>query len=296
MDRQRKAPKLPTMKPMRRVKMLVLGAPGTGKSCLIKRYCEKRFVKKYIPTIAIDYGVTTYETTPETIRVNLFDTAGAPEFSSARTEFLPNTQAFVLVFDVTRKESFQNLLQCIIEVQDQLGTNALHEVPVVVCGNKCDQGSREVTEDEAQLWAESRGFRYLETSAKTGDNVSMVFDVAVMGILKRMAAGDGSLSGVTPTFTKEQASHAQSILNAATDEEALGLSGQGPFSTSTITKAFKQRASLVHPDKNKAPSSGEAFRRLVCPCSLICPGALFQERLHRLRSLTWIKQNTTRHV
>ncbi|KAK3872990.1 hypothetical protein Pcinc_021967 [Petrolisthes cinctipes] len=44
-----------------RIRILSLGNPGVGKSCLIKRYCEKRFVGKYVPTVGIDYGSTTVD-------------------------------------------------------------------------------------------------------------------------------------------------------------------------------------------------------------------------------------------
>ena len=41
-----------------RLRIVLVGSERTGKSCLIKRYCEKRFVSKYLPTIGIDYGAT----------------------------------------------------------------------------------------------------------------------------------------------------------------------------------------------------------------------------------------------
>ena len=41
-----------------RVRIVIAGAEATGKSCIIKRYCEKRFVAKYLPTVGIDYGAT----------------------------------------------------------------------------------------------------------------------------------------------------------------------------------------------------------------------------------------------
>ena len=46
-----------TGKPMR-VRIVIAGMEGAGKSCIIKRYCEKRFVAKYLPTVGIDYGAT----------------------------------------------------------------------------------------------------------------------------------------------------------------------------------------------------------------------------------------------
>ena len=71
-----------------------------GKSTLIKRYCESRFVQKYIPTIGIDYGVKPVRVLGHDLKVNFFDTSGADsapvlrvllaggdEFREIRTEF-----------------------------------------------------------------------------------------------------------------------------------------------------------------------------------------------------------------
>ena len=52
-----------------------------GKSCLIKRYCEKRFVSKYMPTIGVDFGVTKVVFNDRKLKINLFDLSGDPLFA-----------------------------------------------------------------------------------------------------------------------------------------------------------------------------------------------------------------------
>ena len=54
------------------------GSATVGKSTLIKRYCENRFVQKYIPTIGIDYGVKPVRVLGHELKVNFFDTSGRP--------------------------------------------------------------------------------------------------------------------------------------------------------------------------------------------------------------------------
>nr|XP_046223693.1 dnaJ homolog subfamily C member 27-like [Oncorhynchus gorbuscha] len=66
-----------------RVKVISLGNAEVGKSCIIKRYCEKRFVPKYLATIGIDYGVTKVQVRDREIKVNIFDMAGHPFFYEA---------------------------------------------------------------------------------------------------------------------------------------------------------------------------------------------------------------------
>lgn len=59
-----------------KVKIISLGNSETGKSCIIKRYCEKRFVQKYLQTIGIDYGVTKVNIKDRELKVNIFDMSG----------------------------------------------------------------------------------------------------------------------------------------------------------------------------------------------------------------------------
>ena len=63
-----------------------------GKSCLIKRYCEEKFITKYISTIGIDFGVKAVEIDGEEVRVNFWDLSGHPEFFEVRNEFYKDTQ------------------------------------------------------------------------------------------------------------------------------------------------------------------------------------------------------------
>jgi DnaJ homolog subfamily C member 27 len=92
-----------------RIKILSIGSSGAGKSCLIKRYCEERFVSKYIATIGVDYGVKPVIVDGVEVRVNFWDLSGLPEFFEIRNEFYKETQGCMLVYDVASKESF---LEC----------------------------------------------------------------------------------------------------------------------------------------------------------------------------------------
>ena len=66
-------------KPLR-LRIVLVGDECTGKSCLIKRYCEKRFVAKYLPTIGIDYGATKIFVDKREVGIHIFDTPGNQYF------------------------------------------------------------------------------------------------------------------------------------------------------------------------------------------------------------------------
>ena len=75
-----------------RVKVLSMGPGGSGKSCIIKRYCEEKFVQKYIATIGVDYGVKPVTIAGKQVRVNFWDLSGREEFFDVRNEFYKDTQ------------------------------------------------------------------------------------------------------------------------------------------------------------------------------------------------------------
>ncbi|XP_056372167.1 dnaJ homolog subfamily C member 27, partial [Oenanthe melanoleuca] len=164
-----------------RVKVISMGNAEVGKSCIIKRYCEKRFVSKYLATIGIDYGVTKVQIRDREIKVNIFDMAGHPFFYEVRNEFYKDTQGVLLVYDVGSKESFDSLDSWLAEMKQELGPHgSMENVVFVVCANKVDAGKlRVVDESEGRLWAESRGFLYWETSAQSGEGIQEMFQVGI---------------------------------------------------------------------------------------------------------------------
>lgn len=161
-------PKAPT-----RIKVISIGTGGCGKSCLIKRYCEERFVSKYIATIGVDYGVKPVNIDGTDIRVNFWDLSGHAEFFEVRNEFYKDAQGIILVYDVTNRTSFEECDTWLTEASKYGADPAT--TPCVLCGNKTDK-RRVVEEQEGSQYAASRGMKYFETSAATGEQVEDMFN------------------------------------------------------------------------------------------------------------------------
>ena len=156
------------------IKVLSIGDPECGKSCLIKRYCEGRFVQRYIATIGVDYGVKKMTVQGRKTHVNFFDLSGQNDYAEIRSEFFRESQGVLLVFEVNDRKTFAGLTRWEREAKSN-GLD-LASVQVVVCGNKTDLPGREVNTSEANKWASGKGYQYVETSANTGEGVSEVFD------------------------------------------------------------------------------------------------------------------------
>ncbi|XP_060789522.1 dnaJ homolog subfamily C member 27 isoform X1 [Neoarius graeffei] len=271
-----------------RIKVISLGNAEVGKSCIIKRYCEKRFVPKYLATIGIDYGVTKVQVRDREIKVNIFDMAGHPFFYEVRNEFYKDSQGVILVYDVGLRESFDALDSWLTEMKQEMGSQAnLESIIFVVCANKVDLTKRRVVdESEGRLWAESRGFQYFETSAQSGEGISEMFQrllcvktqgdqqflkysnqsiwhLAFFSSITDMCENGGKRPNpeVSIGFTKEQADTIRRIRNSKDSWDMLGVK---PGATrEEVNKAYRKLAVLLHPDKCVAPGSEDAFKAVV---------------------------------
>uniref|UniRef100_H2Z026 J domain-containing protein n=1 Tax=Ciona savignyi TaxID=51511 RepID=H2Z026_CIOSA len=246
-----------------RVKIISMGNAEVGKSCIIKRYCERRFVSKYLPTIGIDYGVTKVSVKDKEVKVNIFDMAGHPYFFEVRNEFYRDAQAALLVFDVCDRNSYLALESWLTEMKQEMGRiNKLDNVIFFVCANKIDKGKRAVDTLEAQLWAEDKGFKYFEMSAATGEGINELFQELFSMLVEASENGGRPVKVNTSLgFTKEQADAILRIKNGRDNFEKLGLHHSA--TRDDINKAYRKLAIILHPDKNVAPGSEDAFKTLV---------------------------------
>jgi len=187
-----------------RVNITTCGAKSSGKSCLIKRFCEKRFESKYMPTIGIDYGVSpvdimdnhdkiTDATTNNkdnlllNIRANFWDMSGDLEFLHVRSEFYENCipGGFVLVYDICDRKSFAEMQELYKEAEEY-GVSAVlnRNCTVCLCANKMDkQKARLVSESEGRIFASAHGLLYYEVSALNGKNVDQMFQKLIKKVL-----------------------------------------------------------------------------------------------------------------
>lgn len=124
------------------IQLISVGDAKTGKSCIIKRYCESKFVNKYITTIGVDYGVKKVNINNKTVAVNFFDISGSPDYEEIRNPFFEHSQIVLLVFDLGNKQSFQNIGRW----ENSMKSNGLDlkNAVVFLLGNKVDNKVKEV--------------------------------------------------------------------------------------------------------------------------------------------------------
>jgi small GTP-binding protein len=154
---------------------------------MVLRYCENSFKENYIMTIGSNFSTkqVELENYPNyLIKLQLWDLAGQKHFSFVRPPFYRGASGLIYVFDLTRRSSFQNILEWKLEVEKVIGNGK----PSILVGNKIDlaeQGKREVGEkDGLALKDEINAISYYETSAKKDMMINPVFKDVTLAILK----------------------------------------------------------------------------------------------------------------
>mmetsp|Transcript_66695 Transcript_66695/g.124579 ORF Transcript_66695/g.124579 Transcript_66695/m.124579 type:complete len:213 (-) Transcript_66695:288-926(-) len=152
-------------------KVILIGDQQVGKTCLLTRYLDNTWSDAVEATIGVDFKTHTEKVGNVDVRLQLWDTAGQERFRSLTTTYLKKSAAAVIVYDVTNKTSFDTVQSWLKEVR-----NASEDPLIFVVGNKMDlQEKRQVTTDEGLQVAKLVKAEFAEVSAKTGDNVSVLF-------------------------------------------------------------------------------------------------------------------------
>ena len=131
-------------------KIIFLGDQGTGKSSILNRFVSDKFDPNYQATIGLDFNSKNVKIDNQDVRLLLYDTAGQEKFRSLIPMYTRDAQIILLVYDVTRKDSFSHIPEWISSL-----TNVKKEdVIFVLVANKIDLPEREVTKEEGEQYAQ----------------------------------------------------------------------------------------------------------------------------------------------
>jgi Ras-related protein Rab-1A len=162
-------------------KIIVIGNPGVGKSSILNSLIDNKFDDQYGSTLGIDFRVKTMKIDNKNIKLLLWDTAGQERFKTITSPYYRNVHGVVLVYDITDRKSFQDLNIWLHETDKYCHENVIK----IIIGNKTDiEEKRMVSYKEGKDLANDLGMIFIETSAKTLQNVEDVFVQLVNEIKK----------------------------------------------------------------------------------------------------------------
>ncbi len=164
-------------------KLILGGEGGVGKTSMVHRFVEDSFQTDYKSTIgtSIMKKECEFEGLESKVRFVIWDLAGQAQFKRVRQTYVANAEAGILVYDVTRNETLDSLENWFKEIKSVSQT-----ISMILVGNKIDlENDRVVSTEQGEELAKKLNLSYIETSAKTGENINDAFKMLALQMIKR---------------------------------------------------------------------------------------------------------------
>ena len=154
-------------------KVLLLGDSTVGKTCILLKYTDKVFQDIHMMTIGLDYRLKAMKLkNGKDVKLQIWDTAGQDRFRSITKNFYRGSHGIILIYDVTSLKTFENIKSWVTQIHEEISD----KVVIYLVGNKVDkEEERKVSTAEGKKLADELGLPFIETSAKTGDNIENLF-------------------------------------------------------------------------------------------------------------------------
>ncbi len=176
------------MEQLRIFKIVVIGDAAVGKTSLSMRYSDNSFQYEYIKTIGSNFFVRDLQVEDWRTRLLIWDLAGDELFGRVRPIFYQGSFGALLVFDLTRRSTFDHLGGWL----EELRANIEWDVPIVLAANKVDCDHWELTESEIKAYSQKKAFPTYLTSAKTDQKVADAFNRLAAEITGNIVEFDSS--------------------------------------------------------------------------------------------------------
>nr|MDO8133565.1 Rab family GTPase [Candidatus Njordarchaeum guaymaensis] len=162
-------------------KTVFVGDPAVGKTSIITKHVMSAFRENYIPTLGANITSNDYVVGNYGVTLLIWDIAGQEIFSKVREKYYGGAKAAFVVYDVTRAETLEGAKKWVEDLKHFVPGS----IPLVVVGNKIDL-KRKVSKEDGEKFAKKLGATFIESSAKTGENVSEVFKEITKALVRRI--------------------------------------------------------------------------------------------------------------
>ena len=184
-----------------KLKLVLLGDSGVGKTNLISRYISNSFDENTRATIGVEFFCKNFRINKKrTIKVEIWDTAWQERYKAITSVYYKGAKGAFIVYDITSRKTFENIDKWIGEIKER----TTDDVKLIIIGNKTDlNNEREVKSEEALIKYQDMDIPLIETSALEDTNVNEAFinlikivykDIARKEIEERKSISDNKIS------------------------------------------------------------------------------------------------------
>ncbi|KAL8267259.1 hypothetical protein R6Q59_004603 [Mikania micrantha] len=153
-------------------KLVLIGDSGVGKSNLLSRFTRNEFSLESKSTIGVEFATRSIRIDDKVVKAQIWDTAGQERYRAITSAYYRGAVGALLVYDVTRHVTFENVERWLKELRDHTDANTV----MMLVGNKSDlRHLRAVTSEDAKSFAEKENMYFMETSALESLNVENAF-------------------------------------------------------------------------------------------------------------------------
>jgi len=148
------------------------------------KYVNNIFILDNKTTIGVEFYVKNIEINDKIIKVQLWDTGGQERYRAITNAYYRGSQGCILVYDITRRETYDNIKKWLIEINDNVDYK---HIPIILVGNKSDlKNLRSISTEEAKIFAKENNLLFIETSALDSTNVNNAFEEIIKDIYNNL--------------------------------------------------------------------------------------------------------------
>lgn len=159
-------------------KVVLVGDTGVGKSSIATQFANKEFSEFQESTIGAAFFSKSTEIDGIPCKMDVWDTAGQERYHSLTPMYYRGAKIALIVFDITNLLSYEKMKTWADEIR-----NAVNNIVITIVGNKLDlESRRKISKEDVTEYCRQEGFEYYETSAKTAENIELVFENSVRNV------------------------------------------------------------------------------------------------------------------
>jgi len=165
------------------LKVITAGEGGVGKTTLLYRYVENRFVVNTLMTLGVQFFMKELEIDERKINLQVWDFGGQDHFRPLLKNYSMGARGALILFDLTRPSSLERIEQWVNICR---GENP--NIPIIFLGTKLDLTESLTVDDKfaSKFPKKYNFFKYMKISSKTGENVNLAFELLAREVIKKL--------------------------------------------------------------------------------------------------------------